>query len=588
MYKLFFHTYLKNRFQLKLILLLLGSTFLIFSCQKKIEKKIVTKNDSTEIKKILDQADQFYFDNLYDSSYAYYNKALELSDPNVHPTEYVNAMSSMADIQTIYSNYAISEQLLSKTLPYLSQIENPKYARNVYSYIAYNYYHTYDFNNALLYHKKALHLPGSSYKKSLILIDIAILYSDEKKYEEAISILKPLSEIKTLYPKDASINLQTHSNIINNLGYFYFQLNKPNALKLYKESLKINLEQKNEISLIFNYRNLSEYYQKSNPELALEYAKKSYEKACFVNSASDRANCLAQLIKTSEGNELKKYTADYITIIDSITQARRKTKNQFAQIKYNSQKDKDENLHLRTKKAENELQLERQANRSFIAYVVISFSLAILIFLSFYLFTKGKKEKNDAIYKSEMRISKKLNDELANEVYHILQFSKHNTFDLEINKEKLLDNLDSIYSKTRNISKENSLIKTDEDFPHALKELLSGYKTEKVNIILQGFDTIQWNKIDKNKKIILYRVLQELFLNMQKHSQATLVSTVFKINNKNIMVSYIDNGVGAKDHNFILKNGLQNVENRIKTIKGTITFDKNSDKGFKLSFTFPI
>ncbi len=34
------------------------------------------------------------------------------------------------------------------------------------------------------------------------------------------------------------------------------------------------------------------------------------------------------------------------------------------------------------------------------------------------------------------------------------------------------------------------------------------------------------------------------------------------------------------NHNFILKNGLQNVESRIKTINGTITFDKNSDNGF--------
>jgi signal transduction histidine kinase len=35
------------------------------------------------------------------------------------------------------------------------------------------------------------------------------------------------------------------------------------------------------------------------------------------------------------------------------------------------------------------------------------------------------------------------------------------------------------------------------------------------------------------------------------------------------------------------RNGLQNVENRILAIKGTITFDTKSGKGFKSSILFP-
>jgi len=79
-----------------------------------------------------------------------------------------------------------------------------------------------------------------------------------------------------------------------------------------------------------------------------------------------------------------------------------------------------------------------------------------------------------------------------------------------------------------------------------------------------------------------------MFRNMKKHSEASLVSVTLKISNSLLTVLYADNGVGTTNNPLILKNGLQNVENRIKTIKGTITFDKNSDKGFKVSFTFPI
>ena len=74
---------------------------------------------------------------------------------------------------------------------------------------------------------------------------------------------------------------------------------------------------------------------------------------------------------------------------------------------------------------------------------------------------------------------------------------------------------------------------------------------------------------------------------MKKHSQATLVSLTFKNFEKKIVIIYSDNGVGAYNRSIILKNGLQNVENRIKTINGNIIFDSNSKTGFKLSFNFP-
>ncbi|MDQ6472344.1 hypothetical protein RB619_16980 [Flavobacterium sp. LHD-80] len=297
---------------------------------------------------------------------------------------------------------------------------------------------------------------------------------------------------------------------------------------------------------------------------------------------------LAQLIEADNPENSKKHWKNYIKKADSLTISRKRAKNQFADVIYSSKKDREENLELKTQKAEKELQLERQKNRNIILYISILFILSALLFLFFRLARKGKKEKNEAIYKSETRISKKLDAELANDLYQTLTLVKNGDLEQNENKEQLLNNLENIYSKTRNISKENSFILTDENYISELKEMISGYKTDKVNILMQGFDAVRWNEIDKNKKIILYRVLQEVFLNMKKHSEATLVSTIFKINKKNIIVTYADNGIGTRNHNFILKNGLQNVESRIKTINGTITFDKNSDNGFKLSFTFPI
>lgn len=571
-----------------LVALLIGSIFSLKSNTNKTPAKQYKKNESVEIKNFIDQADLFYNDNKLDSSFYYYNKALLICDPNLDADNYVYTLSSIADVQAIYSDYVSSEATLTKVLPFLKNVKNPRIVRNVYSYIANNYYNTYDYKNAVFYHKKALKIPGTPFKKSLILTDIALVYIQEKKYQKAADLLEILASKKIVYNKNPDFSDQQYAFVLSNLGFCYYNLGNSEALNLYHQSLKTSIQLEDDSGLIHLYRYFSIFHQKNDPKLAKEFAKKSYAKACFINSATNKANSLAQLVKTCEGNELKKYSLDYIKIIDSITAGRRKAKNQFAQIKYDFKKDKAENIHLKAQNLENELQLERQKNRNIISYIIITSALGLIIFLYLNLTSKGKKEKNEAVYKSELRISKKLDDELANDVFNILTFAEYKDLELADNKEQLLNSLDAIYLRTRNISRENSTIPTDENYVFALKEMISEFKTSDVNILLNGFDTIPWNQIDKNKKITLYRVLQELFLNMKKHSQATLVSINFKIQNKIISINYSDNGARDNNKAIILKNGLQNVESRIKTINGSIIFDNNSKNGFKLSFDFPL
>jgi signal transduction histidine kinase len=66
-----------------------------------------------------------------------------------------------------------------------------------------------------------------------------------------------------------------------------------------------------------------------------------------------------------------------------------------------------------------------------------------------------------------------------------------------------------------------------------------------------------------------------------------LVILSFKSYDNTIYIEYTDNGKGATIEKLNSRNGLQNVENRILAIKGTITFDTKSGKGFKSSILFP-
>ncbi|MFZ0597554.1 MAG: hypothetical protein WAM46_11275, partial [Flavobacterium sp.] len=156
-----------------------------------------------------------------DSSYLYYNKAQLICNPQVNIDEYVYSLSSMAEIQSIFSNYVASEALLTKTLPYLKKTSKPIYARNVYSFIGYNYYNMYDYQNAIVYHRKAFHLPGSSFKKTLILTDIILVYLAQKRYQEAAEILEILASKKITFEKDPQSSERLYFEILNNLGFCY-------------------------------------------------------------------------------------------------------------------------------------------------------------------------------------------------------------------------------------------------------------------------------------------------------------------------------------------------------------------------------
>ena len=154
-------------------------------------------------------------------------------------------------------------------------------------------------------------------------------------------------------------------------------------------------------------------------------------------------------------------------------------------------------------------------------------------------------------------------------------------------KETLLNALDSIYNRTRDISRGNSPIDLGENYPPQLKEMLSDYQTNDLNIIIIEENAINWNSVSESKKTATFRVLQELMINMKKHSQANLTVLKFDLKNKNIIINYSDNGIGLGDGKTFFKNGLQNVENRISGINGTITFDKKTNKGVKITIVFP-
>lgn len=195
---------------------------------------------------------------------------------------------------------------------------------------------------------------------------------------------------------------------------------------------------------------------------------------------------------------------------------------------------------------------------------------------------KHKQEKRAEVYKTETRIAKKIHDEVANNVVNIMNKVQYT----EEAKEDLLDDLEKVYLLTRDISHQNKGIETGEKYVESLKNLLTNFNSNTTTIILKNVNGIELEKLSEIKQIEIYRVLQELMVNMQKHSKATLVALSFEKKKNSFSIQYSDNGVGVVLNTLEIKNSLSNVETRIKSINGMITFTTALNKGFKVFMTF--
>lgn len=556
---------------------------LLVSCQKKADKITKPKNTKTGVEKTLGLADRLYSKKEFDSAFYFYNKVKFVSNPVSDSEHYVKALNQMAIIQQEHEDYVGSQNTILNAIPSFIYISKKELLWNSYTILADNYQNTFDYKNALRYYNYALNLNASESKIQFVKNKIACIYIKQNKYNEALQIFSALLSDLEINgkPKD-------YAETLDNVGFCYYRLKNQKALSYLDDALKIRSELKDTIGLGTSYYHLALFHHVQNLSLAKKYMQLSHDKFSSTNAMNQRMQALRFLIENSSGKVLKKHSVMYVNLTDSLFEAKQKAKNQFAKIKYDSRKEKSENLKLKTYKVENELQLERQKNRNILSYIIIGIILILIIILYFYLTSRGNKEKIEATYKSETRIAKKLHDELANDIYHTMAFAENRNLALAENRKQLLTSLDAIYFRTRDISKENNPMITDENYVFQLKEMISGFNTADIHLILNGLDSVSWHKIEKNRKIMLYRILQELLVNMKKHSTASVVGITFETVEKNIFIHYTDNGKGVNIHDITFKNGLNNVENRILKIKGQIDIDSAPNKGFRVFLKFPI
>ena len=531
---------------------------LLSSCDKQLD--IFKNQDYKTFQKNLDLGNQYLQKQQLDSSYYFFEKAKNQAATS---DEKVYTLLQIAQVQKMIGDFSGTEATATEAY---RNAKNSVYLPYIYNIFGVAYYEQYNYDEALRYYKKCYNDSLSDIEKCVINNNIAVVYFGKKQFETASNIL-----LKTIDNGELKKNRVQYAKNIGNLGYAFYKLNDSRAINYLNESLRIRDSIQSDYELITSFMNLAEYYQKKDIEKALEFANKALFSATKVQSPIDRLEALKFLIVNSEPNTAKELALQQIHLSDSIAKVRQMAKNQFAKIKFDS------------KKAIKELERQKQLKEYFILGIVLLVMLAVFIY--YRIKQSNRKKIEETAYRTETRIAKRLHDELANDVHNAIAFAETQNLENPVNKEALLENLDTIYSRTRNISGENRDIDTGEKYLEKLKAMMASYNAVDRNVIV-NVDGFQHLKTSKEIKVALYRVFQELLVNMKKHSQCTLAGISIKTNKNEIQASYSDNGIGCANM-LNLRNGLQNAENRILSLNGTINFDTAPNKGFKVKIVIP-
>lgn len=504
-----------------------------------------------------------------DSAFFYFNRsATNAADKFQVALAYQN----MAFIQVDAGDNYGAQESLTLSLKSLDE-HNPKhrsYLATDYNQLGMAFSNLNDHKRAINYYKIALEYTDEPQLRQYFLNNQGNSYKNLKAFDSAIRSYEAAMQITGRYGL-------SYARVITNLATTRWLLNpRYDPTPDLRRALAIRLRENDLSGQNSSYGHLSDYYTDKQPDSALWYAKKMLITANSLHNADDRLYALGKLIALTPTRESKGYFRQYQRIADSAQTKRNVAKNQFAVIRYEVEKAKSDNLELQKKNDERRDQL--------IGVISLSLSGAGM---GIWLYRKRrerlKMEAERNIQESKLRLSQKVHDKVANGIYRAMSEVEHQP---DMDRMRLLDQLERIYDVSRNIAHDEPELAID--FTERISTMLYAFKKPATRLAVTGNEADMWEKVSTEVKEQLSLVLQELMVNMSKHSQATRAHVNFSVATDDYLrIEYQDDGIGLGGQ---LKpgKGMSGTVSRIEALNGSISFGPGEVNGLHVSIRLPV
>lgn len=524
-----------------------------------------------------DRAEYLLYKN-NDSAFYLFNKVATNSKDSL---EVAMSFNCMAIIQFDAGDYFGSQETLLAALQYLNRQKTTDHycLMAVYNLLGSNSLNLKNFDAAIGYYNEAIPFIEDEHIKTVALNNLGVAYQKKRAYTQSIAIFQSILE------KSKADSIE-YARVLSNLAKARWELNpRYNAAPDLKTALRIRTDKNDDWGLNASYAHLSDYYSGSKPDSAFFFARKMYTVARQLNSADDKLEALQKMLMLSALVSSQAYFAEYQRLSDSLQTARNAAKNQFALVRYETEKSKADNLRLQNQNAEQEMKLF--IHRGLIVAITVLFLLILWIGIAWYRKRRQQLswEHSQEIREQQLKTSRKVHDVVANGLYRLMTEIDH---ERAIEKPLLLDKIEILYEKSRDISYESPVKQSPlHDFQRTLHQLLNSFSTDTIKVLVVGNEESLWQTVSTPVKTEMEHILQELMINMKKHSQAKFVTIKFSRNNNQLITQYVDDGIGFPDE-FTIGNGLRSTENRILGLHGAIIFDQYPVKGVKIQVQIPI
>lgn len=535
------------------------SSFIYYGRALAIAKKHNIKD--VEVKLQMNIGINHFYLGEYEEALVRYHNCLEIYKKQNDTLAISDVLSNIGFCHSMMDEYERAVKYLKDAIPGYQNNKSKMQLARTYNALGGNY--TYiNKDSAVVFFEKGIELAGdeSTTTKANLLINLAILYSEQGEKQKALEVYKNAYEI-ALDIENKTTQVNTLINIgktYNDLEQYHDALNYLlKAGKLAEELGSFELQSSIAAKISFSYENLGDYKK------ALEYYQKYFalDDSIYNTSSNER---ILELDKKYETEKKEKQLA---------------------------QKD----LKLK----EQNLEISKRNNQ----IILLISGLAVLILVAIILIIRQKQQKTKALaekrkaeFQAELEGEEKERQRLGSELHDGLGQSlsavrimmsnlkegkkDENDFDTAINQ------IDHTIQDLREIShKLMPATLLNHGLESALEELVQlANNTEKFNVTFDKHNV--GIEIKGQLRFLIYRITQELLNNAMKYSNAQNISVQLMVEKANIQLIVEDDGDGFDLGNNSSGIGLNNIKRRVSLFNGTTYIDSHKGKGSSIIIHF--
>ncbi len=529
--------------------------------------------------------------NDFKNSVKYLNKTISISKKNNYHKLENFALNTFG---ALYLNRGLYDIALEYFFKILENDDNTHLLAEVYSNIASVFANLHKYEKSNEYFEKSLNefeKQKNNYNVALTLNNIVNNKIQTKKYDDALYLIRKSKEII----EKNNIKILS-ANTLYKIGLILYGQKKYNeALKYFQKALKNTDNHKSKSIYYTGIANL----KINNKDFNM--AKIYLDSAYFLKNSFQDDNLLKDIHenysdyyeKTNDLKQSLKHYKLFKQLNDSIFNEKENKLTENLNIHYETEK-KDQQLKLQAK--ENEIQKSEIKFKNYMIFVIsfIFVIFLIIIFLFFRFRSQKQKLKNEnEKQKLKIEVSDNTKQEISSEL-HTGMGSKLSGIIINLeNKDIFLKEIKILRSIYQQIKKLSNLISLPDfiisNIEEEIESLVINFRTDNLDIEAIFSSKTDWKDINPIIQKNIYRIVQELLNNTQKHADANNIDLELMQYPNYINLYYEDDGKGYNPKEISTNYGYKKeIFNRIKLLNANFVDDSRLGKGAILNFKIPI